>query len=105
MIIAFDFDDTISADKELFANMMKLVISRGHTAMIVTSRGHIGSDIQAFMRAYGLEDIDAIATAAKAKMDVVVADIWVDDFPLMITHDFKETKWVQGDEIKNKNFV
>lgn len=81
-VFGIDYDDTYSDDPDLFAQIVSLIKSRGHVAVIVTYRHGIkdkipetgcevfytgGTPKAQFMRDAGLE-----------------VDIWIDDYPELI---------------------
>lgn len=82
MIIAIDWDKTITADLVLFQAFVELANQRGHKAIVVTGR-HAHDPIEApFV-------IEVIYAGDKWKHDAAaeagyVVDIWIDDCPGMI---------------------
>ncbi len=99
LTFGIDFDDTITKHPEMFSKIINTMIDYGCDIYIVTARQQSGwcEKLRAFHLATG---IDVIFTGATAKHDVVDIDIWIDDFPLAITHDFRETGWSPSASIK-----
>lgn len=102
LAFGIDFDDTISLAPELFKNIINLLKKYGHYVVIVTSRKE--GDYDDLLKEFE-NYVDAIQfTSARAKQDEVDGiDIWIDDFPLCITHHFdggafkagkKAQKWI-----------
>jgi hypothetical protein len=84
-----DFDDTFTADPELWSLFIELAESRGHRCVIVTQRAPayegelrdlVGADV-------------AIAFCAGATKDQACrqlglsVDVWVDDYPAAVHHE------------------
>ena len=82
--LAIDYDDTYSLHPEVFEQVAKLFKDIGWHVLIVTARANKdNSDMPKF------KNIDSVIYCnGTAKMDVVNADIWIDDCPLAITHHF-----------------
>lgn len=88
MRIGLDYDETYTRDPELWNNFIDLCHLRGHEIMIVTFRGDdtpINHDLP----------IPVYYTAAHPKRDWmnslgIVIDIWIDDFPDLIT---QKSEW------------
>lgn len=86
--IAIDFDDTISADPEMWFEIMCLMFRYGHDVRIVTARWDVDGlnlDIRTFLMG-SEEDFPVIycggvQKAAKCKYLGWEPDIWCDDFP------------------------
>jgi len=100
LTFGIDFDDTITEAPLLFKKIIKLIKDEGHNVLIVTAREENGycEQLKEFEK---LVD-KVIFTSQKAKADVVeVVDIWIDDFPLAITHKFQNAGFVAGDCVKN----
>jgi len=87
MLIAIDFDETFTADPELWAEFLVRARSRGHTAICATMRfEHEGAEVRAHM--HGLVE-KIIFTGRKAKMQAVqeawyYPSVWIDDSPLWL---------------------
>ena len=85
---ALDFDDTYTADPELWAAFVKLGISRGHTFYCVTARRNTEEntdDINERFDEHGIQ-MPIIFSNLGSKMDEVERrgikiDIWLDDDP------------------------
>jgi len=81
---ALDWDDTFTADPDLWTEFIKLAKSRGHTVVIVTARPESSMDNpRAFAKRMGIE---AIATDGKPKIRAcddagLLVNIWIDDLP------------------------
>lgn len=101
MNIAFDYDDTISADPKLFTRIMQTFAEAGHKVYVVTYR-----ESAAFEDLRWLAHLDAVTdvvfTGCQAKdrycktMGINI-DIWIDDNPVSITHSFNTTDWFTPD--------
>lgn len=88
MLIALDWDDTISKDEDGFKDFILLFRQRGHDFIIVTIRpaNQPNQDIVAFSVAM---DVPVIYTWGKQKQGVCAesgydVDVWVDDSPVLI---------------------
>jgi hypothetical protein len=84
MFIAIDYDDTYTADPELWEAIMKLMESRRHIPVIVTFRdekipGHkiSGLNWEIFYTA-------GIPKAEYMRMNDIDVGIWCDDWPELI---------------------
>src|ERR1700704_5852874 len=72
MKIALDYDDTYTADPELWDDFIDAAIARGHEVAIVTKRPpRAGAPTR--------RDIPKIFTDKKAKAAFYPADVWIDD--------------------------
>jgi hypothetical protein len=79
MKIAIDYDNTFTADPQLWADFLNMARERGHEVAIVTSRfPHMKP------QAIGIEVICCSFTAKRKHHQ---ADIWIDDDPYHIDHD------------------
>ena len=99
MIVSIDFDQTFTADPELFAAFAGLARQRGHTVIMVTGRAdrvmhsdpsrHWGDEVREAIRraAAGPHLLDALIFAADrpkrlaAEQAGYKVDVWVDDDP------------------------
>lgn len=95
--VGIDLDDTISLAPEMFKQIIAVLKKFGCDVYIVTARDknqhcELSREFEPLVDA-------VIFCSNKAKQDVAEIDIWIDDFPLAITHDFKETCWVAGEGI------
>lgn len=88
MIIALDYDDTYTADKELWEPFIHHAVTRGHSISFVTFRHDGGGTYQQTL--YDNDDIiedakrlgiNIVFTNGKQKKHVHYADIWIDDNP------------------------
>lgn len=94
LVIALDFDDTLTADPELFRRLVDDALNFGHLVYIVTARRDTQEnrdEISQYLAQYQYPDIPAIYTGLTAKklfMDRrgILVDIWVDDNPEAIVH-------------------
>lgn len=84
LLIALDFDETYTADPELWRAFVRLAHRNGHQVIIATMRyPHEGAEIESEVD--GLINV-IIYTGRKAKFDEVrrqgyTPDIWIDDSP------------------------
>lgn len=99
LMFGLDYDDTVTENPALFLAMVKLIQEYGCDVLIVTARQQSGWD-EGLRKFHAESEIDVIFTGAKAKCDIVGIDIWIDDFPLAITHDFKEFGWRPSESTK-----
>jgi hypothetical protein len=92
--IGLDLDDTITKNTKMFKDIIKIFKQYGCAVWIVTARNtNYHCDISKDF----LPLVDGIIFCSNiAKQDIAEIDIWIDDFPLSITHDFKETCWTPG---------
>jgi hypothetical protein len=104
--IGIDYDDTITADFGLFVDIFTAIYGRGHTPVIVTARDTVSGGIRAFASAVELSTgsrPEVILTDIKAKEDVAAnVDIWIDDWPLGITHELKGATYVPGKKARKE---
>ncbi len=98
-----DFDDTVTKNTVMFVDIVNAIKKNGGDVYIVTARQKNGwcNDLRKFSEQM---DLTVIFTGATAKHDVAEIDIWIDDFPLAITHDFKEARW-KPSESTQKEFL
>lgn len=88
-----DWDDTFTADPELWREFVKLARSRGHMVTIVTARlGEKSDEVRAEARALGIE---ALFTAGQPKIAAadnngLLVNVWIDDMPGLL---FKEVQY------------
>ena len=99
LTFGLDFDDTVTKAPEMFIEIIEVIKKHGGDIYIVTARQQNGwcEHLRKFNATTG---VDVIFTGTKAKHEVVEIDIWIDDFPLAITHDFKEFGWRPSETIK-----
>src|SRR5262249_23568500 len=84
MLVALDFDNTITKDPDLWLKFIELLRSRGHNAVIATYRRPT--------HAINATGIDIHYTCGKAKKQAlaergVFPDIWIDDNSYAINFD------------------
>lgn len=83
-VIALDYDDTYTADPDLWRGFVEAAQSRGHLVVMVTAR--FGTHDQVT----GPADVEVIYTGGKTKrasvqeQGVPMPDIWIDDMPEII---------------------
>lgn len=77
--IALDYDGTYTADPSLWEAFIRMAERRGHIVKIVTMRRPT--------EPVRNPPCEVIYTARKAKMLSYLADIWIDDQPLLISND------------------
>lgn len=90
MNIAFDWDETVTADEPLFLGFMDQC-AENHTVYIVTAREEYQlNDIFETLHDYGLEyKVEVVASSHHIKNDFMIdrgvfIHVWIDDNPLMI---------------------
>ncbi len=88
MKIALDYDDTYTADPDLWTAFIYIARSSGHQVTFVTYRhepdeGHSdqNDDVKEAAKSLG---IDVVFTHGQQKAGCFYADIWIDDMPLTI---------------------
>lgn len=89
MKIALDYDQTYTADRPLFASLVREITGKGHDVRFVTARysnRNNNKDIEADAKALG---ISIIYTDGRQKEPVTfrlgwAPDIWIDDKPSAI---------------------
>lgn len=83
--IAVDFDETITADRELWRVFIDEAKARGHDVRIVTFRSDyypaFNEDIYAFANEM---KVPIIFSSSRQKRTAWKADIWIDDMPELI---------------------
>lgn len=88
MKIGLDFDDTYSADPELFDNLIRVATFRGHEITFVTWRCAVHHSDETYNddieEAAYRNRINIVYCAGKAKDTCYAADIWMDDSPWSI---------------------
>ena len=88
MLIAIDFDDTLTADPIMFRTLIAVMQSFGHRVVCVTARRDTNENrlnIESYFRKYGI-DLYVHYSALGSKLDYmerigVKVDIWIDDDP------------------------
>lgn len=83
MRIALDYDETFTADTELWAQFVRSAKLRGHEVAFVTfrQRGPWNTDIMADA---GKLEIPIVFCGGRQKSHCYDADIWIDDMPELI---------------------
>lgn len=86
MIISVDYDNTYTADPELFTQIIKLLQAAGHTVICVTGRNDAIS--QPVLDSIG-KLIPCVFAGGEWKRDAAAkagykVDIWIDDDPTYI---------------------
>ena len=98
LAIGIDFDDTITAAPEMFEEIIGIIKKHRHYVVIVTARdeGDYDDMLVEFEKI-----VDAVQfTNGRAKQDEAEGiDIWIDDFPLHITHNFNEGVFEAGEKV------
>lgn len=79
--IALDYDGTYTADRGLWDEFIKLAQARGHVVKILTMR------YENYKETIKDPPCEVIYTGRKAKQGKYLADIWIDDQPILITAD------------------
>lgn len=87
MKIALDFDNTFTADPELWTQFITAARMRGHEVAIVTSRRP--------SMAPTATGIDVICCSFTAKRKHYQADVWIDDDPKHIDLDHERKDFYQ----------
>lgn len=90
MLIAIDFDDTWSADPELWLAFVASLQRRGHRAIIATARRDIIENKQELRKWVPL-DIPIVFCNHNYKREECIKhgykpDVWIDDVPEGISH-------------------
>lgn len=96
MLIALDYDDTYTADPELWLQFVRDAQRRGHTVLCATMRyKHEGVDMDPRL----LELVEVQFTDRRAKLPTLASrsirpDIWIDDHPSYIVSDSAYSKGI-----------
>ncbi len=88
LLIAIDFDDTLTADPELWKHFIDSAKKRGHRIICVTARRdteYNRETVDSFMYENGIE-LYTYFTSLSSKVDHMAklglkVDIWIDDNP------------------------
>jgi hypothetical protein len=88
MLIAIDFDETLTADAELWRNFIELSKKLGHRVVCVTARRDTDDNnetIDSWMHFHGI-DLRTYYTELSSKVEHmkrldIKVDIWIDDDP------------------------
>ena len=83
--IAIDYDDTFTADPDLWRTFIVAAISRGHSVVCITARRKTLENQQEIAREMP-DEVDVHFSydepkAAYAKRNGVPVDVWIDDSP------------------------
>lgn len=103
MNIALDYDDTFTADKQLWEPFVFSALQRGHDIRFVTFRfehpnGYSNDDIRFDSARMGIPVIfcDGVQKDVVTRDLGFVVDIWIDDFPLAIPEKESLVKMAEG---------
>lgn len=88
LLIAIDFDDTLTADPELWRNFIESAKKLGHRIVCVTARRDTDDNretVDSWMHEHGIE-LYTYFTGLASKIDHMAkiglkVDIWIDDNP------------------------
>jgi len=88
VLIAIDFDDTLTADSELWLEFIASANALGHGVICVTARRDTpenNEDIENWLAMHGI-DLRVYYTGLRSKVDYMASrglkvDIWIDDDP------------------------
>lgn len=93
MVIAIDWDGTITQDAELFAVFIGLCVQGGHTPIIVTQRSleqgtEITQFVQLLKRKFNI-DVPTVWASGFTKGEAATnagfdVDVWIDDNPIAV---------------------
>lgn len=108
MRIALDYDETFTADPELWEFFIAKAKERGHEISFVTFRWepdegydpHHNADIKKDAERL---NIDIVFTHGQQKSEHFKADVWIDDMPEIIPH--AKTLLQMYNECKNNDVV
>ena len=89
MLIAIDFDDTLTADPNLWRNFIATSREIGHCVVCVTARRDTDDNretIESWMHEHGIYPMFTYYTGLASKVDHMAkiglkVDIWIDDDP------------------------
>lgn len=88
LTIAIDFDDTFTADPELWAGFIKSCIDRNHWVYCVTSRRNTDENINIITKAFNDQGLNVLIVFCNLKSKVktmedrgIKVNIWIDDAP------------------------
>jgi hypothetical protein len=88
MLIAIDFDETLTADAQLWRGFIEIAKSLGHRCVCFTARRRTEDDIETideWMRMHGVR-LPVYYTGGESKLEYakrigLKVDIWIDDDP------------------------
>lgn len=85
MRIAIDFDGTISSNRDMWSDLIRVMQEYGAEVFIVTAREQKANneDIHRYGNAVG---VPVVFTGGAQKQDFFDADIWIDDNPSSVVH-------------------
>lgn len=83
MKIALDFDNTITADPDLWIAFVAAAKARGHTVKIVTYR-YPEQTMGGILNIAEIMDVEVVFTSYTQKRTKWDADVWIDDMPELI---------------------
>ena len=93
LVLAIDFDDTFTADPELWAVFIRLAIHKGHRVYCVTARRNSDENIDLLNDTFAEHDLDIpiVFSNLGSKMWTmeqrnVKVNIWIDDAPHALVH-------------------
>ena len=89
MLIAIDFDETLTADPDFWRQVIDAAYNRGHKVICVTARQDTKSNrdiVETWMKENDIDDIYTHYTSLASKVAFlsnrgVKVDIWIDDDP------------------------
>jgi len=98
-VIGIDYDNTFDKHPKMFMRMVK-ANKDSIEFYIVTYRAK--QPLEPLMQEFvNITGNDVIFTNGKAKRDNLSIDIWIDDRPISITHDYTDTGFVPSDLTKS----
>lgn len=88
LTFALDYDDTFTAEPELWRAWVLLAKARGHRIVCITGRSETESQRYELERAFGPQ-VEVYFSGLRPKMECAIAnglkiDVWLDDWPGMI---------------------
>jgi hypothetical protein len=91
LFISLDYDDTFTADPDLWKSFIGLCLRKGHQVVIITARKYSDEsqrEITEALRPYNLiiyhtDCMPKIEYAKRAYLDI---DIWIDDSPRIVVN-------------------
>jgi hypothetical protein len=96
LLIALDYDETYTADPELWLGFIRSAKARGHRVWIVTMRDSFeGGEVRSLL---GREVDQVVCTARRGKKLFLERtfdehpDIWIDDSPHFILNDARSAE-------------
>jgi len=94
--IAIDFDDTFTADRDLWSGFIRTAEVAGHTVVCVTARSDTPSDTDYISRTFKAWDcvVDVVFTDRGSKLDAMeqrglAVDIWIDNNPTALVNGYQ----------------